>query len=53
MQISPSAVILGSFFFNAPGCLSISYQLALGQLQAGLSNHRAPVTPLAVVQPNL
>lgn len=30
MQISPSAVILGSFFVNAPGCLGISYQLALG-----------------------
>lgn len=51
MRISPCAVTLGHF--NAPGALASLISWHLGQLKASLSHHRAPVTSLAVVQPNL
>lgn len=38
---------------NAPGALASLISWQLGQMQAGLSHRWAPVTPVAVVQPNL
>ena len=51
MRISACAVTLGHF--NAPGALASLISGRLGQLKSGLSHHQAPVSPLALVQPNL
>ena len=49
--ITACAVTLGHF--NAPGALASLISWHLGQLKSGLSHHWAPVSSLALVQPNL
>lgn len=51
MWISACAITLGHF--NAPGALASLISWRLGQLKSGSPHHRAPVSLLALVQPNL